>query len=111
MELHVGFEVFLAVVMKCSTFWSVIFCYLLHPDSLLGLFFDRVGEGEMFLRNVGCLSTDYSALYPKKLYSVTFSPQANYTDRASDRRLSTKLVPTFAERGCLVVSATDPPGS
>jgi hypothetical protein len=38
-----------------------------------------------------------------KLNSVAFSPQANYTDR----RLSAKLVPTFADRGCRVVSATD----
>jgi hypothetical protein len=30
--------------------------------------------------------------------------------RPSDRRLSTKLVPTFADRGCRVVSATDPYG-
>jgi hypothetical protein len=30
--------------------------------------------------------------------------------RPSDRRLSAKLVPTFAYRGCRVVSATDPYG-
>jgi hypothetical protein len=28
----------------------------------------------------------------------------------SDRRLSAKLVPTFADRGCSVVSVTDPHG-
>jgi hypothetical protein len=28
--------------------------------------------------------------------------------RTSDRRMSAKLVPTFADRGCRVVSATDP---
>jgi hypothetical protein len=28
--------------------------------------------------------------------------------RPSDRRLSAKLVPTFADRGCYVVSVTDP---
>jgi hypothetical protein len=43
-------------------------------------------------------------------YSVVFSPQANYTDREIDRRLLAKLVPTFADRGCRVVSATDPSG-
>jgi hypothetical protein len=32
-----------------------------------------------------------------------FSPQANYTDRA-------KLGPTLADRGCRVVSETDPHG-
>jgi hypothetical protein len=37
------------------------------------------------------------------------SPQANYTDRLSDRRLSAKLVPTLADRGCRVVSATESP--
>jgi hypothetical protein len=30
--------------------------------------------------------------------------------RPSDRRLSTKLVPTFADRGCRVVNATAPYG-
>jgi hypothetical protein len=30
--------------------------------------------------------------------------------RPSDRRLSAKLVPTFADRGCHVVSLTDPYG-
>jgi hypothetical protein len=40
-----------------------------------------------------------------------FSPQANYTDRLSDRRLSAKLVPTLEDRGCRVVSATLPPQS
>jgi hypothetical protein len=37
------------------------------------------------------------------------SPRANYTQQ-SDRRLSAKLVPTFADRGCHVVSVTDPYG-
>jgi hypothetical protein len=38
---------------------------------------------------------------------VAFSPQENYTDRAT-AALSAKLVPTFADRGCRVVSPTDP---
>jgi hypothetical protein len=36
-----------------------------------------------------------------------FTPQSELY-RPSDRRLSVKLVPTFADRGCRVVSATDP---
>jgi hypothetical protein len=36
------------------------------------------------------------------------SPQAIYTDRLSDRRMSAKLVPTLADRGCRVVSAIIP---
>jgi hypothetical protein len=36
-----------------------------------------------------------------------FSPQANCTDRAT-AALSTKLVPILADKGCRLVSATDP---
>jgi hypothetical protein len=42
----------------------------------------------------------------KKTKLHGLSPQAKYTDRLSDRRLSAKLVPTLADRGCRVVSAT-----
>jgi hypothetical protein len=36
-----------------------------HPDFLLGLFFDPEDEGNMFLQNVGSLSTGYTALHPE----------------------------------------------
>jgi hypothetical protein len=36
--------------------------------------------------------------------------RANYTERATDRRFSAKLVPNFADGGCHVVSVTDPYG-
>jgi hypothetical protein len=32
----------------------------------LGLFVDREGGSDMFLQNVGLLSTDYIALYPRR---------------------------------------------
>jgi hypothetical protein len=48
-------------------------------------------------------------LQTNKLHGL--SPQANYIDQLSDRRLSAKLVPTLADRGCRVVSATIPPQS
>jgi hypothetical protein len=38
-----------------------------------------------------------------------FSPQAKYTDRAT-AACRRSLVPTFADRGCRVVSATNPHG-
>jgi hypothetical protein len=44
-----------------------------------------------------------------KLKLRGLSPQANYTDRASDRRLSAKLVPSFAVRGRLAVSVQGRP--
>jgi hypothetical protein len=40
--------------------------YLLHAGFLLGLFFDPEYEGDIFLLNVGSLSTDCMALYPKR---------------------------------------------
>jgi hypothetical protein len=60
-------------------------------------------------------STDYSTLitYHPELVLKTklrgLSPLANYIE-PSDRRLSAKLVLTFAETGCYVVSVTDPYG-
>jgi hypothetical protein len=43
-----------------------------------------------------------------KLNSVALVHKELY--RPSDRRLSAKLVPTFADRRCRVVSVTDPYG-
>jgi CBS-domain-containing membrane protein len=55
---------------------------------------------------------NYRLLIPKlKRTKIRgLSLRANYTDRAI-RRLSEKLVPTFADRGCHVVGVTDPYGS
>jgi hypothetical protein len=39
---------------------------------LLGLFFDSEDGGEMFLQNVGWLSKDCTALYPRKQNPSTF---------------------------------------
>jgi hypothetical protein len=41
-------------------------CCLLNPDILLGLFFHLEDGGDMFLRKLGELSTDYKALYPRR---------------------------------------------
>jgi hypothetical protein len=38
-------------------------CYLLQAGFFLGLFFDPEDGGYMFLLNVGCLSTDFTALF------------------------------------------------
>jgi hypothetical protein len=41
-------------------------CYFLHDGFLLGLFFDTEDGSDMFLRNVGLVTTDYMALYPRR---------------------------------------------
>jgi hypothetical protein len=46
--------------------------------------------------------------FKTNLNSVAFSLSELY--RPSDHRLSVKLVPTFADRGCRVISATDSHG-
>jgi hypothetical protein len=33
---------------------------------LAEIFFDPEDGGDMFLRNVGCISTDYTALHPRR---------------------------------------------
>jgi hypothetical protein len=41
-------------------------CYLLHAAFWIDLFFGTEDGGDMFLRNVPWLSTDYMALYPRR---------------------------------------------
>jgi hypothetical protein len=41
-----------------------------HAGFLLTLFFDPEDGGDMFLINVGWLSTDYTALYRRKEYPL-----------------------------------------
>jgi hypothetical protein len=46
--------------------------------------------------------------YEIALLDATETKQTSELYRPRDRRLSAKLVLTFADRGCCVVSATDP---
>jgi hypothetical protein len=41
-------------------------CYLPHARFLLDSFLHPEDGGDMFLRNVGCLSADYTAFYPRR---------------------------------------------
>jgi hypothetical protein len=56
---------------------------------------------------VRCINdSSYIVIYEKKLRGL--SPQANYTDRAT--AAVGEVMPTFAGRGCYVVSSTDSHG-
>jgi hypothetical protein len=95
-DSYVGFEVFIAVVMKSIIFWDMMPCSLLRCNrrfagtcrlqlqgrkkkfqlatcllagSCWNVFFDPEDGGDTFLRNVGCISTDYMASHPTRRYS------------------------------------------
>jgi hypothetical protein len=49
---------------------TALFATLFHAGFSLGLFFDSEDGSDMFLRNVSWISTDYTALYPRRcIYS------------------------------------------
>jgi CBS-domain-containing membrane protein len=60
----------------------------------------------MLGKSVGLVS-----LFIKKNKETPWPESASELYRPSDRRLSAKLVPTFADRGCHVVSVMDPYGN
>jgi hypothetical protein len=64
------------VVLMFRYLWRWLFS-LFHADFLLGLFFDLRDGCDMFLRNVGLLSTDYMVFYPKTTGGTTSNPEQN----------------------------------
>jgi hypothetical protein len=61
-HLCIGFEVLKSVESQ-PTFQNNM------PPFLLDLFFHLEDGGDIFLRNVGCLSIDYTVLYPRSYNS------------------------------------------
>jgi hypothetical protein len=55
------------------------------------------------------IAAQYSSFLTKK--QTPWSESVSELYQPSDRRLSAKWLPTFADRGCHVVSVTDPYGS
>jgi hypothetical protein len=92
-EVNVGFGVLTTMVMKSTIFWDITpcsplkvnrrfggKCYLyrqgrriIQAGFLLGFVFDHEDGSDIFLRNVGWLSTDYTALYPRRQNSSEVS--------------------------------------
>jgi hypothetical protein len=87
-KFYVGSEVLTAVVTKCSVFWALMLysllkvnlsfrgTYHLHPEPALFVpcvmllscmaYFLPLKMVEAFLHNIGWLSVDYMALYPRR---------------------------------------------
>jgi hypothetical protein len=119
----------------CLRFSDISYCgrwhskYKVSEERPLSVF--SKGEGNMCFRNRNICWPDYTewraednnlnkqrcensncdTTNKKKHTPWLESAGAKYTDRPSDRRLSAKLVPTLADRGCRVVNATNPQGS
>jgi hypothetical protein len=56
----------------------------------------------------GCTRFKSQSSYQLKLNYTRWPESVGELYRPSDRRMSAKFVPTFADRGCHVVSVTDP---
>jgi hypothetical protein len=63
-----------------NTYLVWLACCLLHVRFLLGLLYHPGDGGDMFLRNVGWLSLDYTSLYPKIQKSSYFHAYEVTTD-------------------------------
>jgi hypothetical protein len=71
----------------------------------------RVVLSSIELVSSGILSQrDANKAHAAKQNQTPWSESASQLYRPSDRRLSAKLVPTFVERGCHMVSVMDPYG-
>jgi hypothetical protein len=92
-------EIWFEIHVKPKLTWSKLFSTQFSEDSQYAILSKSVKKSSRWNMRTKL----------KKKLTHGLSPHANYTDRVSDRRLSAKLVPTLADRGCCVVSATIPP--
>jgi hypothetical protein len=74
--------------------WSI---HYVHPEYLLD-------------SSTTCILSTYLIQWLIQTEQTAWPESASELYRPKDRRLSAKLVPTFADRRCHVVSATDPYG-
>jgi hypothetical protein len=91
-SFSVGFEVSTAVVMKSIIFWDAA-CHLLTCWFLLNYFFDPEDGGDIFLRNVGCNSTDYTASL-----IVCYAMLINYLSKCSGILIEKRIVAQFFKK-------------
>jgi hypothetical protein len=99
------FGILVAVNLKITAFLDVTLCDLLQRYQ----YFGRSCWIHLQGRRALCQVATASAFKQPSKLRVLQSASELY--RPSDRRLLAKIVPTFADRGCHMVSATDPPRS
>jgi hypothetical protein len=86
-------------------------CYGPHYENLVQF---RAVQSFLLTLRFDLIFEHCSNLFGTILHTLSKTPwpiSASELYRPSDRRLWAKLVPTFADRGCRVVSAADPYGS
>jgi hypothetical protein len=87
------------------------FPLLLFQLSLANLFSSFLSSYFLVCFLLICLANVITRIHPVSLIKKTAWPEyASELYRPSDRSLSAKLVPTFGDRWCHVVSVTDPHG-
>jgi hypothetical protein len=83
--------------------------YECEDYSLLGSGETQSGRLSKFRRNLLYVSSEKQNIKQENKLLV-LSQRANYVYGQSGRRFSASLLPTFADRGCHVISVTDPYG-
>jgi hypothetical protein len=83
---------------------------LASSGSLLGFLFGRTEEHDMFLQKRQAFTEPQCVNNPGDHTPPNSMALVNEWTIPSNRHLLVKLVPTFADEGCRVVSATDPHG-
>jgi hypothetical protein len=86
---------------------GIVICWLLWAPNQFNQF--HIWTHYFFATNFN-ITPSASRVHSMPRKKTPWPESANELYRPSDRRLSAKLVPTFADRGCHVVSVTDPYG-
>jgi hypothetical protein len=104
-DLHSPSNCVMSRPMKCSVETESAYRMLLRKPRQGRLF----GRRNQWWQDEDVMSPRATEVRNKK--KTPWSESASKLYRPSDRRLSAKWLPTFADRGCHVISVTDPYGS
>jgi hypothetical protein len=89
--------------------WTLLSHYLAKTIVCIAIKFQWLSAGFEIPHSAMCCNT-HVKIYYKNVKKITWAESVSELYRSSDRSLSEKLMPTFADRGCCAVSSTDPHG-